>query len=202
MNGPSGDPDARDLMREIRSRHPGLREALLADLKLTMVHRGEFREINSRADALLQLCRMMWVTDGFLAQALYRLKAALQRLGVPLLPRLAHHLALVTGQVSIGDPVVIHPGICLLHGQVVIDGIVEIHSGVVIAPFVTVGLQPNDVVGPTIEQRVRIGTGAKVLGNVHVGAGAAIGANAVVFDDVPEETTVVGAPARPVPEPV
>src|SRR5712672_2690103 len=98
MNFPSGDPDARDLMREIRSRHPGLREALLADLKLTMVHRGEFREINSRADALLQLCRMMWVTDGFLAQALYRLKATLQRMGVPLVPRLAHHLALVTGQ--------------------------------------------------------------------------------------------------------
>jgi serine O-acetyltransferase len=169
---------------------------------VTLVHRGEHREISSRGAALIELIRLMWVTDGFLAQTLYRLKATLQRLGVPLLPRLAHRLALVTGQVSIGDPVVIHPGLCLLHGQVVIDGIVEIHSGVVISPFVTVGLQPNDVVGPTIEQRVRIGTGAKVLGNVQVGAGAAIGANAVVLDDVPEGTTVVGAPARPVAEPV
>lgn len=195
-------PSAAELMKEIRSRHPGLREALMADIQVTMVHRGEFHEISSRSDALLQLLRLIWVTDGFLAQTLYRLKASLQRLGVPLLPRLAHRLAMVTGQVSIGDPVVVNPGICLLHGQVVVDGFVEIHPGVVIAPFVTIGLQPNDVVGPTIEQGVRIGTGAKVLGNVRVGAGAAIGANAVVLDDVPEGATVVGAPARPVAEPV
>jgi serine O-acetyltransferase len=197
-----GAPEARDLMREIRSRHPGLREALLADMKVTMVHRGEFREITSSLDAVATLLRLIWTTDCFLAQALYRLKASLQRRGVPLLPRLAHRLALITGQVSIGDPVVVHPGLCLLHGQVVIDGLVEIHPGVVIAPFVTLGLQPSNVVGPTIERGVRIGTGAKVLGDVRVGANAAIGANAVVLDDVPEGVTVVGAPARPVAEPV
>jgi serine O-acetyltransferase len=200
--GVNGSPTARDLMEEIRSRHPGLREALLADMKVTMVHRGEFREIGSTLDAAVTLLRLIWVTDGFLAQALYRLKAALQRRGVPLLPRLAHRLALITGQVSIGDPVVVHPGLCLLHGQVVIDGIVEIHPGVVIAPFVTLGLQPANVVGPTIGRGVRIGTGAKVIGDVRVGDGAAIGANAVVLDDVPEGATVVGAPARPVAEPV
>jgi serine O-acetyltransferase len=202
MHASEARPTAADLMKEIRSRHPGLREALMADIQATMVHRGEFREIRSRGDALLQLLRLFWVTDGFLAQALYRVKASLQRRGVPFLPRLAHRLALITGQVSIGDPVVVHPGLCLLHGQIVIDGFVEIHPGVVIAPFVTVGLQPHDVVGPTIESGVRIGTGAKVLGNVRVGAGAAIGANAVVLDDVPEGATVVGAPARPVAEPV
>jgi serine O-acetyltransferase len=197
-----GAPDARDLMREIRSRHPGLREALVADMKVTMVHRGEFRELSSGLDTLGAFIRLIWTTDGFLAQSLYRLKASLQRRGVPLLPRLAHRLALITGQVSIGDPVVVHPGLCLLHGQVVIDGLVEVHPGVVIAPFVTVGLQPSDVVGPTIERGVRIGTGAKVLGNLRVGANAAIGANAVVLDDVPEGATVVGAPARPVAQTV
>jgi serine O-acetyltransferase len=45
---------------------------------------------------------------------------------------------------------------------------------------------------------VSVGTGAKVLGNVTVGAGARIGANAVVIEDVPEGATVVGSPARPV----
>jgi serine O-acetyltransferase len=202
MDGSRPDPDASELMRQIRSRHPGLREALVADMKVTMVHRGEFREFTSGLDALLAFIRLIWTTDGFLSQALYRLKAALQRRGVPLIPRLAHRLALISGQVSIGDPVIVHPGLCLLHGQIVVDGLVEIHPGVVVAPFVTLGLQPNNVVGPTIERGVRIGTGAKVLGPVHVVANAVIGANAVVLDDVPPGVTVVGAPARPVSEPV
>jgi serine O-acetyltransferase len=35
-----------------------------------------------------------------------------------------------------------------------------------------------------------------VIGPVRIGAGATIGANAVVVDDVPAGATVVGAPAR------
>jgi serine O-acetyltransferase len=191
------NPKAEALMNDIRARHPALREALVADARAALLHRGERHELRSRADTAIQMLRLVWVSDSFLAQALYRVKASLQRRGVPLLPRLAHRLAITTGQVAIGDPVVIHPGLHLLHGQVVIDGLVEIHSGVLIGPFVTIGLQSGDIVGPTIERDVRIGTGAKLLGNVNVGAGASIGANAVVLDDVPAGATVVGAPARP-----
>jgi hypothetical protein len=52
------------------------------------------------------------MSDAFLAQALYRAEARLQALGVPVLPRLAHRLAMALAQVAIGDPVVIHPGVC------------------------------------------------------------------------------------------
>ena len=45
---------------------------------------------------------------------------------------------------------------------------------------------------------MHIGTGAKVIGPVTVGARARIGANAVVVDDVAEAVTVVGSPARAV----
>ena len=146
---------------------------------------------------MVQTLRLMWVSDAFCALALYRAKARLQGLGVPVVPRLAHRLAMAIAQVSIGDPVLIHPGVYVVHGQVVVDGMVEIHSGVVIGPFVTIGLR-GSLKGPTIGPGVNIGTGAKVLGPIRVGAGARIGANAVVLDDVPEGATVVGSPARPV----
>src|SRR6185312_1930246 len=40
--------------------------------------------------------------------------------------------------------------------------------------------------------------GAKVLGPITVGNNARVGSNAVVLDNVPNDTTVVGIPARPV----
>ena len=129
-------------MSDIRARHPGLRQAVLADIRVALVHRSEHREIRSRTAAILQLLRLVWVSDAFFAQLLYRLKATGQRRGFPILPRLAHRLAMATGQVTIGDPVVVQPGLHLLHGQVVIDGLVEIGSGAVIGPFVTIGLRP------------------------------------------------------------
>jgi serine O-acetyltransferase len=49
---------------------------------------------------------------------------------------------------------------------------------------------------PTIEDRVDIGCGVCVLGNVTVGHDSVIGANAVVVTDIPPYTTAVGIPAR------
>jgi serine O-acetyltransferase len=191
--------DARTaFLRSLRARHPGLREALIADARITAAYRGERHEFRSRLDASAQIVRLAWESDAFLAQALYRAKAWLQARGVPLLPRVAHRLAMALAQVSIGDPVVVQPGIYILHGQVVIDGTVEIGSGVTIAPWVTIGLRAGDYRGATIERNVSIGTGAKIIGGVRIGEGATIGANAVVVDDVPAGATVVGAPARAV----
>ncbi|MGF1576703.1 MAG: serine O-acetyltransferase [Cyanophyceae cyanobacterium] len=49
---------------------------------------------------------------------------------------------------------------------------------------------------PTLGHGVIVGTGAKVLGPVVIGQGARIGANAVVFQDIPAAMTVVGIPGR------
>jgi serine O-acetyltransferase len=182
----------------IHARHPRLGEALVADARMTARYRGERDEFRSSVDAALQILRLTWVSDAFIALALYRIKARLQAIGVPVLPRLAHRLAMLIAQVSIGDPVVVHPGVYIVHGQVVVDGLVEIHSGVVIAPFVTIGLRAGDVAGATIERDVSIGTGARVIGPVRIGAGAQIGANAVVLADVAPGAIVVGVPAHPV----
>ena len=49
---------------------------------------------------------------------------------------------------------------------------------------------------PTLEDGVMIGAGAKCLGNITIGKGAKVGANAVVLQDVPPYATAVGVPAR------
>ena len=56
--------------------------------------------------------------------------------------------------------------------------------GVVISPYVSIGLVADQPQGPTIGSGVRIGTGARLLGPLTVGNGAVIGENAVVVRDV------------------
>jgi serine O-acetyltransferase len=60
---------------------------------------------------------------------------------------------------------------------------------------VTIGLR-NERAFPVIGDDVFIGAGARILGGIHVGDGARIGANAVVIEDVPCGATVVGVPAK------
>lgn len=187
-------------MDDIRARHPGFREAVLADCRINALNRGERSEFRSKADATFQALRLCWVSDAFLAQVLYRAKAALQRRGVPLLPRICHRLAMATAQVSIGDPVVIQPGVYIVHGQIVLDGIVEVGSGTVISPWVTVGLRAGNVQGPVLGRNVSVGTGAKLIGPITIGDNSSIGANAVVVSDVPEGDTFVGVPAQSKPD--
>jgi len=186
---------ANRLRREIRASHPGLRDALVADARLALDQRGE-PELRPGATTVIQILRLCWASDAFLAQAIYRFKAALLRRGVPVLPRICHRLSIMIAGVMIGDPVVMHPGVHLLHGRVVIDGVTEIWPGVVIGPFVTIGLTSGEMMGPTIKEDVRVGAGAVVLGKLTVGRGATIGANAAVISDVPEDATVTGVPGR------
>ena len=119
----------------------------------------------------------------------------MQALGVPVLPRIAHRLAIAIAQICIGDTVLMCPGVFIPHGWVVIDGFVDIGRGTKIMPGVTIGLRGHPR-GPTIGRDVVIGTGAKVLGRITIGRGARIGANAVVINDVPAGATAIGVPAR------
>ncbi len=178
---------------EIHARHPPFRQAVKADALAALRFRGE-----PPRGTLADILRLAWQSDAFAALMLYRAKARLHANGGPLLPRLAHRLAMIVAQVSIGDPVVVAPGVYLPHGQVVVDGLVQIGSAVVIAPFVTIGLRAGDFQGPVVEDGVQIGTGAKLIGPIRVGAGAEIGAGAVVVDDLPAGCTAAGVPARPV----
>jgi serine O-acetyltransferase len=49
---------------------------------------------------------------------------------------------------------------------------------------------------PTLGDRVVVGAGAKVLGNISIGSDTRIGANSVVLHNVPAHSTVVGIPGK------
>lgn len=190
--------EKRKFVRSLYARNPGFRRAVVEDARVTCLQRGERSEFRSMLDTLFQIIRLMWVSDAFTVHVSYRLRAALLRRGVPVLPRILHRFAMRSAQVSIGPGVLMHPGVYLVHGQLVLDGLVEVGGGTVLSPWVTVGLRAGNVQGPKIGHNVNVGTGAKIIGPVTVGPESSIGANAVVISDVAPGATVVGMPAKEV----
>jgi serine O-acetyltransferase len=100
--------------------------------------------------------------------------------------------ALVPSEATIG------PGTMLGYGGLgsVIHQRSVIGANVMVGSHVTIGGRSRLHEVPVIEDDVFIGAGACILGPVHVGRGAVIGANAVVIEDVPPRTVVAGVPAR------
>ncbi|KAB8133686.1 serine O-acetyltransferase [Gracilibacillus oryzae] len=86
-----------------------------------------------------------------------------------------------------------------INGIVIGDG-VTIANNVVIYQQVTLGgknlgdFQKGNY--PSIEDGVTIFAGAKIIGNITVGANSIVGANSVVINDVPANSVVAGIPAK------
>lgn len=99
----------------------------------------------------------------------------------------------------------IHPGARIGHrffidhgACVVIGETAEIGDDVTLYHGVTLGgtsWSPGKR-HPTLEDRVVVGAGAKILGPITIGRGTRVGANSVVIEGTPPDVTVVGIPAR------
>lgn len=100
----------------------------------------------------------------------------------------------------------IHPGaqigrrFFVDHGMgVVIGETAEVGDDVMLYHGVTLGGRTRDAGKrhPTLGDGVAVGAGAKILGPITVGARSVVGANAVVTADAPEDSVLVGVPAKP-----
>ena len=85
-----------------------------------------------------------------------------------------------------------HPNGIILHKNVTIGKYCTIYHQV------TIGSNDKGDVNrvANIGDYVYIGSGAKVIGNVIIGDNCKIGANAVVINDIPENSVAVGVPAK------
>jgi acetyltransferase-like isoleucine patch superfamily enzyme len=86
----------------------------------------------------------------------------------------------LTGNMNIGDDVFIS-----IHVSTTNDNAMGAES-----------YNEEQITGPSIGARARIGAGAVLLPRIHIGRGATVAAGAVVTRDVPDDATVVGIPAR------
>jgi serine O-acetyltransferase len=131
----------------------------------------------------------------------HRVAHALQRAGMPLLPRLIAAVSRAVTGIEIHPAAVIGPGLFIDHGMgVVIGETARLGQDVTLYQGVTLG-GTGFATGkrhPTVEDNVTIGAGAALLGPITVGHGSKIGAGSVVIHDVPPNCTVVGNPGQPV----
>lgn len=162
---------------------------------------AEIRAIRERDPAARTTFEILFTYPGLHAIVLHRAASSLHRRRRRLLARIVSHLNRGLTGIEIHPGATLGRGVFIDHGMgVVIGETAIVGDDVTLYQGVTLGGtgKQRGKRHPTIEDRAVIGVGAAVLGAVTVGAGARIGAGAVVLNDVPPHTTAVGVPARAV----
>ena len=161
--------------------------------------RQDIATVRERDPAARSSLEVALAYPGVHAVWIHRLSPRLWKGGGRVSARVLSHLArLLTG-------IEIHPGarlgrrLFIDHGAGVVIGEtaivgddVTIYHGVTLGGVSLIRGRRH----PTLGDRVTIGAGAKILGNIHVGNDARIGANAVVVKSVPHDSVVVGIPGQ------
>ncbi|WP_375549501.1 serine O-acetyltransferase [Oceanicaulis alexandrii] len=181
--------------------HDVAKAALEAEQDLVEQAAADMLAVDERDPACRSLLQPFLYFKGFHSLLCYRIAHRLWREGRD---TLAFHMQ---SRMSERFGVDVHPaaqlgrGIMIDHAtSVVIGETAVVGDNVSILHEVTLGGTGADSGDrhPKIGNGVLIGAGAKVLGNIAVGAEARIAAGSVVLSDVPSRCTVAGVPAKPV----
>jgi serine O-acetyltransferase len=136
-----------------------------------------------------------------LAVFLMRMQLQCQELHLMSLAKLASALnsALTGAEFVVGCD--IGPGLVIRHPQGIVVGAgTKVGARCTLLHGVTLGERYGDGRGshgyPVVGDDVVLGVSAVALGDIRIGSGVTVGAMTLVLDDVPDNSTVVGIPAR------
>ncbi len=158
---------------------------------------AEARKVNVGSSWAEQHVKV-WLQPGMVAVVCYRYRRWAMRVRVPVLRQLLGAFGLVWGywtaaftgvdispMADIGPGFVVHTAHGVLVGQVTMGSNCIVQSGVAL----TYGTG-------RVGNNVYFGPGAKVIGHARIGNNVVVVANSLVMTDVPDNTTVIGVPAR------
>lgn len=149
--------------------------------------------IKKRDPAVRNYLEVILFYPGVHALFFYRVGRFFYSLGVPLLPGFICYFSRFLTGIEIHPAARIGKNLFIDHGfGVVIGSTAIIGDNVTIYQNVTLGSNINKNIKrhPTIQDQVIIGAGAKIIGDVNIGAGAKIGANAIIVKDVKQGAVI------------
>lgn len=155
--------------------------------------------VSERDPAAPQRWQIFLFNQGVHAILLYRVSHWLYIENFKLFAHLISQISRFFTGIEIHPAAIIGKGLLIDHGMgVVIGETAVIGDGCTLYQGVTLGGTGKDrgKRHPTLHNDVFVGAGAKILGNIEIGNGAKIGANAVVLHSIPDNATAVGTPAR------
>jgi serine O-acetyltransferase len=159
----------------------------------------DIRVVRERDPAARCTLEIVLTYPGLHAIWMHRAAHYLDRLHIPLVPRIISIWARFRTGIEIHQGAEIGRGLFIDHGMgVVIGETAVLGDNVTIYQGVTLGGtgKKRGKRHPTIGDNVVLAAGAKVLGDITIGDNTKIGAGSVVLHDVPENCTVVGVPGR------
>ena len=168
-------------------------------IKVFKLIKEDFQTVKKNDPALHSTFELFFNYPGLWAMFFHRIAHWFYLKGLRFIPRLISAIGMFLTMVDIHPGATIGRRVFIDHAVgVVIGETTIIGEDVLIYQQVTLGGVSTDKGKrhPTLENNVVISAGAKVLGNITIGANSKVGANAVVIKDVPADSTAVGIPAR------
>ena len=166
---------------------------------MLQIIREEIHCIYKRDPSARNSLEIIFCYPGFQAVLIFRLNHKLWNRGFKLVSRLLSNITRIFTGVEIHPAAEIGSNLFIDHGTgVVIGETAVIGDDCTLYHGVTLGgtSWEKGKRHPTLGNNVVVGAGAKILGPIAIESGARIGSNAVVVKNVPENSTVVGIPAR------
>lgn len=159
----------------------------------------EVESIKERDPAARSTFEILLTYSGLHAVLIYRVAHKLHKEKFYTLARALSQVGKFLTGIEIHPGATIGKGLFIDHGTgVVIGETAEIGDNCILYQGVTLGGtgKGKGKRHPTLGNNVMVGCGAKVLGPFKIGDNVKIAANAVVLEEIPDNSTAVGAPAR------